>query len=497
MRLAGLDLDPSERLRYDPRLGWVRDPAASTRIEKRGFRTPPIDREKAPGTRRLLLLGDSFTEGRGVPWESTFAAQLGRQLNGAVDSAADPVEWEVINLGMSGWGTAQELLALRHHGLELQPDGVVLQVLPYNDLCNNNLGQARTCSVQDVHRPYFVLEGEDLKPTALFPWRDRARRTSRLFGLVENRFTWEYRHVVGSNSRQLRDVVRDRRQRALAEAAARGLEHRGTVYSMVPLRAQPPAVVEGWRVTERLLDEIVSELEAAGIPMIGLVVPFPREFDEEWLGRLRELEPALQPEYGTRRVEEAFRRRGIPVISVRELLSSHGLQARDHYYPVGVPYDSHWNTLGHHRVANWIADELARLGMARSTGESSQLPRTADLLAEVLPPVALSGLGPIDEGERAGWGERSTIVFLSDDAGSGTLYATLDARVEARSLVVRINQELAGRWRVEQEEPVELEIPLLIRPGRNEIELRYSGNPPPGPEEPVVRYRRLRLEANR
>jgi len=66
---------------------------------------------------RIILLGDSFTEGGGVDDGETYDAQLTKLL---------PTKYEVINMGRSGTGTAQQLPFLKEVGLKLSPDIVIL-----------------------------------------------------------------------------------------------------------------------------------------------------------------------------------------------------------------------------------------------------------------------------------------------------------------------------------------------------------------------------------
>ncbi len=85
--------------------------------------------EKPQGTFRVIVLGDSVTLGHGVKDNETFSAVAERKLN-----QRRPVE--VINMGVSGFGTAEELIQLEEVGLRYQPDLVVLAYFP-NDPYNN------------------------------------------------------------------------------------------------------------------------------------------------------------------------------------------------------------------------------------------------------------------------------------------------------------------------------------------------------------------------
>jgi lysophospholipase L1-like esterase len=100
------------------------DPGATLtyRINALGFRGPETTLEKPPGTFRVVGLGDSFTFGTGVRARDTFLAELERRLN--ADSGGR--RFEVLNLGVFGYDTTEEVAMLEHRGLALDPDLVVL-----------------------------------------------------------------------------------------------------------------------------------------------------------------------------------------------------------------------------------------------------------------------------------------------------------------------------------------------------------------------------------
>lgn len=75
---------------------------------------------KPAGTLRVLALGDSHTQGYEVRQEATFAASLERWL------AARGRKAEVLNAGVSGFSTAEELAFLENEGHRYAPDVVVV-----------------------------------------------------------------------------------------------------------------------------------------------------------------------------------------------------------------------------------------------------------------------------------------------------------------------------------------------------------------------------------
>jgi GDSL-like lipase/acylhydrolase family protein len=96
-----------------------------------GFRdTRDFPYQKPPGTVRVLVLGDSHTQGYEARQDHTFSAILERYLR------QRGVQAEVINTGVSGFSTAEELLLLENEGYRYQPDYVVLALFA-NDYEDN------------------------------------------------------------------------------------------------------------------------------------------------------------------------------------------------------------------------------------------------------------------------------------------------------------------------------------------------------------------------
>ena len=89
-----------------------------------GFRDTERERIKPDGTFRILVLGDSFTFGAGVKFkEQLYPALLEQKLN---DSSLNARHFEVINTGLKGLSTADEIRYLLESGLELKPDLIIV-----------------------------------------------------------------------------------------------------------------------------------------------------------------------------------------------------------------------------------------------------------------------------------------------------------------------------------------------------------------------------------
>ena len=86
--------------------------------------------EKPEGTIRVIALGDFHTQRFEVRQDRTYSAVLERHLNGHGVTA------EVMNMGVSGFSTAEELVLLQNEAIRSDPDVVVLGFYA-NDLEDN------------------------------------------------------------------------------------------------------------------------------------------------------------------------------------------------------------------------------------------------------------------------------------------------------------------------------------------------------------------------
>ena len=158
LRLVGFDplyVSP-ERDRfwkYDPLLGWAHEPGQEgifetpqfrtvVRINENGLRDGQHSYERQNDSERIVVLGDSFAWGYGVEESERFSQLLENSL-----------DVEVINAGVSGYSTDQELLWYKSEGIKYETDLVIL-VIAGNDLGDNEQQLVSTI----YYKPKFVLE---------------------------------------------------------------------------------------------------------------------------------------------------------------------------------------------------------------------------------------------------------------------------------------------------------------------------------------------------
>src|SRR5262245_18698025 len=121
-------------MKSDPALGWYHARNAqkyfTTEGEKAlnvlnnlGHRGPNYQPQPAAGKKRVLVLGDSFTEGSHVGEDELFSNLIANTY----------LNLEVMNAGVGGWSAVQEYLYLKQDGINLHPNLVLLMFFE-NDL---------------------------------------------------------------------------------------------------------------------------------------------------------------------------------------------------------------------------------------------------------------------------------------------------------------------------------------------------------------------------
>ena len=102
-----------------------------------------------------------MTEARQVSIADTFCKQLEKRLSGRPEFGNLKVE--VLNFGIGGYGTDQELLTLRLHVLDFSPDLVMLAFCPGNDVAGNSrqldsqVKRAFGAGYANSYKPFYQL----------------------------------------------------------------------------------------------------------------------------------------------------------------------------------------------------------------------------------------------------------------------------------------------------------------------------------------------------
>ncbi len=387
----------------DPVTGWSHIPGASGRsfnpfyefdaqvsFNSLGIRGPEsLGYAKGDAVYRVLLLGDSFMEAVQVNDDET----LGEQLRSLLQSQMGrPVE--VVNAGVSGFGTDQELLWLREEGVKYAPDLVLLAVYPHNDFMNN--GELLESANQGgINKPFFSLVDGTLElhyypfdpatvPAVTSPFVEEALPDTPP-GPLTLVATWL--RDRSAFYRYFDPHIRVAAPRLAAWLARTGLLSPGQESKLV---AQPDSYVpltygiyqnppgpeweESVRLTTALFGEIRATAESLGVPVAALVIPSPESvYPDRWQQILTQFPVMRSDAWDLQQPERlamaGLADAGIPAISLAGSFAQNATTSPLLYFVE----EGHWTADGH---------RLGALAGFNFLGESGLIP---DLAAEPLP----------------------------------------------------------------------------------------------------------------
>jgi hypothetical protein len=334
-RLTGWSLRPDAE-------GWVRteNPAGVyVRINSDGLRDREHSIAKPASTLRIALLGDSLCEASEVSLEDAFWTVFTRELSHQGQAV------EVINFGVSGYGTAQEWITLQTKVWKYEPD-VVLLAFTNGDVIDNY----RPLSGHPL-APYYVLRDDgalllDDSFRHLIRW-ERLRDLKA--SLAQNSRVIQ---LAGHIASGWRPSARPAPQREAADQ----------------LFAEPVGQdwKEAWRVTEELLARIHSDVKDHRAQLWIATLPDPIQIHPD-PGVTHALADRLNvPDlfYPERRIQEWCARRNIPAIALTGPMSEHAAQHQVFLTGFGKNLgQGHWNPNGHQIAGQILARRMCEIGL--------------------------------------------------------------------------------------------------------------------------------------
>ena len=381
LRIAGIEAplppDPeSETLAYrvdDSNRGWAPRANAVTvwagegertgvQMNSSGMRDKERTVNKPENTYRIAFLGDSFVEAIHVPLEYTAAAIMEQEL--AECSALNGKNVEVLNFGVQGYGTAQELMTLRHHVWQFSPDLVLLGFYPGNDIRNNYKPLEH-----DHFRPYFTLENEAWVIDNSFKDLTQLERdyysTSRLDYLPR----W-----ILENSRILQLI-----RQAEATAKQRQFEQ-DYEQTNINFYKEPPDEnwEEAWKITEGLISLIHDEVKQQGVDFMVFTIsdsyqvhPKPdkrQEFMEKY-----DIQDLFYPD---KRIQALGEREDFTVFRLAEPLQKVAEEKGEclHGFENAYPCEGHWNRDGNRVAAELMSNQICQRITSQQVKKTNQTP---------------------------------------------------------------------------------------------------------------------------
>lgn len=364
--------------------GWYRQETNMyVRINSAGLRDQEHSLAKPANTIRVAIIGDSYAEALQVPLEKTFWSTMQEKLKDCPSFAGKQIE--IINFGVSGYGTAQELITLREKAFQYSPDIVLLAFCTANDVSDN----VRELKKTDI--PYFVYRGSELV-------LDNSFQESHAFRVRESALNrlgrWVRDHLrviqaIHQGQRAIKSYIASRRvdkiaptsnqngnhspaearqnappQDAVAEAEELGVDN------VIYREPADEVWVRAWRVTEGILSEMRKETEARGTKFLvvtlsnGIQVFPDASVREQFMRRVG----ATDLFYPDKRVRDYCAREGIEVLTLAPAFQSYADQRKVFLHGFSKQLgNGHWNEMGHRLAGELITQKVCEMETREST----------------------------------------------------------------------------------------------------------------------------------
>jgi lysophospholipase L1-like esterase len=345
--------------RPDPQLGWTlrpgmnawftREGRARVTINAEGRRDRETTLNKPDDVYRIVVLGDSYSEAMQVEREQAYWWLLPERLASCGFQAGKRIE--VLNFGVSGYGTAQEYVMLESRAIRYRPDLVLLQFTNGNDVRNNSFALE-----DEKYQPFYVLDRDGrLRIDDSFATSDSFQASLSLSRELARR--------ASDHSRVLQ-LVRNVREIPVVRKAHAG-DNLGVEQGLEPVVLTPPKDrlwQEAWQITEGLIGMTSEYARRNGARFMLFTVPYAIQVHPD-----RKLREALATKLGVedllypdRRLEQFGTKNGVDVLPLAPVMQRLAEERQVYFHGfsnIGMGR-GHWNADGHRAAAELIAQHL-------------------------------------------------------------------------------------------------------------------------------------------
>ncbi len=293
-------------------------------INAQGVRDDEPIGPKAPGERRVVVLGDSLVFSVQVPLAQTFCEGLERRLN-AAEGARAGRRWRVINAGVQGYSPVHEWFFFDRVAAAFEPDIVLVVVFVGND----------------------AVEAQDLEP-----WLEAGRPLA-----AEGPALGTVRRIVRSS--HVLQLIRVRWDQLRSRFTSPAPERPLASY----LEDPPEFVGHGLAVTGRIVRLIADRAASVGARAGLVLMPARFQTDDADYGRLAAIVRAsggrLVRQAATERFRRALEPLGLPMLDLLPVL-----ERQPDRVALFFQRNVHLTPRGHDVVAGAIAEFLQSGGLA-------------------------------------------------------------------------------------------------------------------------------------
>ena len=333
---------------------WSREGKGKVRINSDGLRDYEHKIDKPSNTLRIAILGDSYAEARSVNIEDTFWFKLSKYLE-SCKSFHNGKKIEILNFGVSEYGTTQQYLTLKHHVWKYSPDLVLLAFYSGNDISDNS----KNLSTKK-YRPYFEFEGDNIKSI------DKDFLNSKPYKILSSNYGQFF--IELSQYSRIAQLFREfyvqmyfaSKRRSNSYSAEKINEPKAGLYNPIN-----ETWSKAWITTEKIIKLINKNIKEKGKQLILVSLSNPVQVypSEAYLKEYKKKNNIDDIFYPETRLNKFSKKNSIKLILTSQIMRKEALEKNIFFHgfdntKLGT---GHWNETGHDFASKVISKEICKL----------------------------------------------------------------------------------------------------------------------------------------
>lgn len=332
---------------------WSREGRGEININEDGLRDINHDILNSTNSIRIAVLGDSFAEARSVNLEDTFWFQLKDNLKTCTNFHKGK-EIEVINFGVSEYGTTQQYLTLKNNVWKYNPDIILLAFYSGNDISDN----VKSLS-QKKYRPYFLFKEDNIIDV------DRSFLNSKAYKMLSS-FSGQTLIKLSQYSRILQllreayvQTYFDNQNTKKKNEKHQKPQDKSNVYN--PINSDWS---RAWFITEKILNLINDDVKSKkkDFILISLTTPMQVNPDMSEIEKFKMKNNINDIFYPEKRLSKFSKKNSIKYIELAQKMSSLALKNKIYFHgfentKLGT---GHWNKKGHYQASKLISENICK-----------------------------------------------------------------------------------------------------------------------------------------
>lgn len=332
---------------------WSREGKGKVKINSDGLRDYEHTIDKPSNTIRIAVLGDSYAEARSVNIKDTFWFKLSKYLE-SCKSFHKGKKIEVLNFGVSEYGTTQQYLTLKNHVWKYNPDLVLLAFYSGNDISDN----LKILSTKK-YRPYFEFEGDNIKSI------DKDYLNSKPYKILSSSYGQFF--IKLSQYSRIAQLFRElyvqmyfaSKRRSNSHLTEKINEPKAGLYNPIN-----ESWSKAWITTEKIIKLINKNVEEKGkeLVLVSLTNPIQVYPSESYLKEYKKKNNIDNIFYPEIRLNKFSKKNSIKLILTSQIMREEALEKNIFFHgfdntKLGT---GHWNVLGHDFASKIISKGICK-----------------------------------------------------------------------------------------------------------------------------------------